>query len=369
MSRKRRPRNPDSEAPTVVDLFCGAGGLSYAFYRAGFNIIAAVEKDEDAAESYRRSFIESYSPHTELIVASISTRRVADRMRALGELGRGVDVVIGGPPCQDFSPARLKARRRGSRANLVKTYFRIIDILQPRIFVFENVPNLLKAAGGKYWTKFQAEAEAIGYDIRKQELCAEDFRVPQRRRRLFVFGSREPSLNAPLPKSTRRKPPTVMEVIGHLPHLRAGQVADDPMHRARNHREDMVRYFSKIPEGGAWRDAKRRIPCQHGHNGHYDTYGRMRGDDIAPTLTGGCTNPSKGRFIHPSQDRGLTIREAALLQTFPPTWYFHGGVESQSLQVGNAVPPKLGEVLAKQFYARLDQRGGQHTKSTPTLDK
>lgn len=108
----------------------------------------------------------------------------------------------------------------------------------------------------------------------------------------------------------------------------------------------MVKYFSQIPPGGSWRDADRRLPCQVGHNGHYDTYGRMRGDEIAPTLTGGCTNPSKGRFIHPTQDRGLTVREAALLQTFPRDWYFHGGVESQSLQVGNAVPVKLGEALA-----------------------
>lgn len=347
----RKIRAPKIEKPTAIDLFCGAGGLSYSFHIAGFRIVAAVENDRDAAESYRRSFIARHSKNTELLVDSVASKHVASRMLDFA----GVDVVIGGPPCQDFSPARLKARRQGARAGLVAKYFELIEIIQPRLFLFENVPNLLRAGGGRYWERVEQAAQELGYQLRAQEVDAEDFGVPQRRKRLFVLGARSEGDLLAFPKVRKpREGRTVMDVIGHLPPLDAGEEShDDPMHRARNHRPHMVKYFATIPQGGAWRDGKRRIPCQKDHNGHYDTYGRMRGDDVAPTLTGGCTNPSKGRFIHPTQHRGLTVREAALLQTFPPDWQFHGGIESQSMQVGNAVPAKLGTVFARRIRKQL----------------
>ena len=347
-----RPRR-SGERLNAVDLFCGAGGLSYAFYRKGFNIVLAVEKDANAAASYRSSFIEGYSRSTELLEEDICAPLVTKRLKQLKkELNKPIDVVIGGPPCQDFSPARLKARRDGRRAGLVRRYFEIIKILRPRTFMFENVPNLLKAGRGKYWAGVEEAAAELGYTVTAKELHAEQFGVPQRRRRLIVVGNtQEDPIAMPNPK--RKAARTVMEVIGSLPALKAGEASDDPMHKARNHRDYMVEYFSQIPQGGGWRDASRRLPCQNGHNGHYDTYGRMRGDKIAPTLTGGCTNPSKGRFIHPTQDRGLTVREAALLQTFPADWFFDGGIESQSLQVGNAVPIKFGEAIAERLRRHL----------------
>lgn len=341
---------------TAIDLFCGAGGLSLAFHRAGFRIALAVEKDRDAADSYKRSFIDRYSSSTELFAEDICDPAVMNYLSKCFLPGE-IDVVIGGPPCQDFSPARLKTRRKADRANLVQQYFKIIETLKPRVFVFENVPNLRTAAGGKYWKSVEDTAAALGYLLTAQELRAEDFGVPQHRRRLFVVGVGAGADPIKMPRISKERPPSVMEVIGHLPELAAGEVSPtDPIHRARNHRPHIVDYLRTIPEGGGWRDGERVLPCHKNHSGHYDVYGRIVGKGLAPTITGGCTNPSKGRFIHPTQHRGLTVREAALLQTFPEDWEFSGGVESQSLQVGNAVPVKLGQALARVLFRTLSSR-------------
>lgn len=336
----------------VIDLFCGAGGLSLAFHRAGFAIAAAVELDRHAATTYKRSFIAPHSPDTKLLELDIRDERVREK---LGQLGR-IDVVVGGPPCQDFSSARLAKPRKKQRATLVRQYFRILEQLNPQAFLFENVPGLRTATDGHYWRLVRREAERLGYSLAAQELKAEEFGVPQRRHRLFVVGVKKDLgiFSFPTGNETAR---SVMETIGHLVPLKAGKGdPSDPMHKARAHRPDTVAYLKEIAQGKAWRSAThiRTLDCHRdGHNGHYDVYGRMRGDTIAPTMTGGCTNPSKGRFIHPCQHRGLTVREAALLQTFPPTWQFAGGIEAASQQVGNAVPVKLGEVLAAAIHRKL----------------
>ncbi len=338
----------------AVDLFCGAGGLSYAFHTAGFIIKAAVEKDVNAAASYKKSFVDAYKSGTKLLQKDVSDPEVTTALKALVAKGGKVDIVIGGPPCQDFSFATQKTKRVGQRASLVREYFRILELLKPRAFLFENVPGLRTGMDGVYWDVVTEESKRLGYTLVNETLHAEDFGVPQRRRRLLVVGLKKSLGPFTFPKGGASAP-TVMETIGHLCPLNAGETSEhDLMHRARQHRPKTVAYLKTIPEGGAWRDAKRVLPCHVDHNGHYDVYGRIKGDEIAPTITGGCTNPSKGRFTHPKQHRGLTVREAALLQTFPKDWTFCGGIESQSLQVGNAVPVKLGEALARALKLRLE---------------
>ncbi len=340
---------------TAVDLFCGAGGLSYAFHEAGFFIVAAVEKDPETAATYERSFRQTYSPDTQLLVKSVGSaavRRVLEKLR----LTTPIDLVLGGPPCQDFSPARLRKPRNGQRSSLVRQYFKLLSVVQPRAFLFENVPGLRTAKSGKYWEELVEEAERIGYEVSHAELEASRFGVPQRRKRLFVVGVRANLGLFVFPEGGSAKPPTVWQTIGHLQPLEAGELdPEDPMHRARCHRPDFVAYLKHIKEGQDWRDVRhvRVLPCHEEHNGHYDVYGRMRRDDISPTITGGCTNPSKGRFVHPTCHRGLTVREAALLQTFPSTWQFEGGVDSRAQQVGNAVPVKLGAALAHALREKL----------------
>lgn len=342
----------------VIDLFCGAGGLSLAFHQAGFHIVAAVELDANAAATYRKSFVESRSPTTELLQLDISATDTQNKLLKVAKAAGNIDVLIGGPPCQDFSPARIKAERQAMRMSLLDHYLAVLKGLRPRAFLFENVPGLQSADDGRHWNRLSAAVRALGYSLSSELLNAEDFGVPQRRRRLFVVGLRDRAQAFSFPVG-KEKAPTVMEAIGHLPALKAGETSvEDVQHGARRHRAETVKYLAKIPQGGAWRSCReeRVLPCHEHHRGHYDVYGRMRGDAVAPTITGGCTNPSKGRFIHPTQHRGLTVREAALLQSFPGDWVFVGGIESRSLQVGNAVPVRLGQVLGEALAEVLRRR-------------
>ena len=143
-----------------------------------------------------------------------------------------------------------------------------------------------------------------------------------------------------------------------LPEVAPGaHPASDPNHKALRHRPATLELLALVKPGESWREVRDRggrvLKCHRNHNGHYDVYGRIDPHQVAPTITGGCTNPSKGRFIHPVHHRGLTVREAALLQTFPPDWTFVGGVESESLQVGNAVPVALAAALGTALHRTL----------------
>lgn len=347
--------NNFDDRPTVIDLFSGAGGLSIAFHQQGFRVVACVENNRHALETYCESMVRQNSPKTEVIDADIRSPEVLGRLKETLK-GVSLDVLIGGPPCQDFSPACLKRKRCDERMSLVTDYLRVLAALRPRVFLFENVPGLLTADAGAHWTAIQMQVKGLGYEVSHQVLNAEDFGVPQRRRRLFVVGwldGEAAKYTFPTPNAERM---TVRRAIAHLTTLRAGFAdSKDPNHRARAHRPEIVEYIKQIPKNGNWRSCQghRVLACHVDHNGHYDVYGRIDYDDVSPTITGGCTNPSRGRFIHPTQHRGLTVREAALLQTFPPDWRFHGGIESASQQVGNAVPVRLGEALARCVHASL----------------
>lgn len=342
--------------PTVIDLFSGAGGLSFSFHQEGFRVVACVDNDPDAIETYRASMVGRHSPETAVFHTDVRDPCLISALqRALA--GRRLDVLVGGPPCQDFSPACLKRKRREDRMTLVADYLRILGNLMPQVFLFENVPGLLKADEGSHWRAIEEQVGTLGYSVTHQLLNAQDFEVPQRRQRLFVVGFvKTPQASFCFPEPSSRRV-TVRDAIGCLKPLQAGHGdRNDPNHRARSHRPHIVEYLKQIPPGGSWRSRKdlRVLACHSGHNGHYDVYGRIEYDEVSPTITGGCTNPSRGRFIHPTQHRGLTVREAALLQTFPKDWRFHGGIESASQQVGNAVPINLGRALARCVKRSLE---------------
>lgn len=343
----------DPDALTVVDLFAGAGGLSLAFHLEGFQVAAAVELDAKACRTYRRSFASAErSPATVLVEAGVQEAETLVRLReALG--GAQLDVLVGGPPCQDFSPARARIKARGGmvpeRSNLVRAYLKCVRELKPRAFLFENVPGL-KAATAGIWQRLIEDLREAGYDVVDAELEAARFGVPQRRKRLIVVGTLRGEVPFTFPEGAEHPELSVATALKGLPSLSAGQKdAQIPNHYARAHKKEMVEYFATIEPGKSWRHGTRILKCHEKHTGHWDVYGRMKADELAPTITCGCTNPSKGRFIHPKDHRGLTVREAARLQTFPDDWVFEGGVESESRQVGNAVPIKLGRALAEQL--------------------
>lgn len=234
---------------------------------------------------------------------------------------------------------------------------------------------------GRWRERFDAILQALeelGYTLVSGVLDAADFGVPQHRRRLLVVGSRVATPTLPLPTHAEEETDglarhvTIRDAIGHLPPLRAGERdPDDPYHRARRHSELNLRRLRAVPEGGGRRDLppELQLKCHEGHDGHYDVYGRMRWDRPAPTLTSGCTNITRGRFAHPEQDRAITLREAMVLQTFPPQTVLVGNEDEKALQIGNAVPPLLAERIAECVLEmeRAAASGSVRANAAPAL--
>jgi DNA (cytosine-5)-methyltransferase 1 len=342
-----------NRALTFVDLFAGCGGGSMALQAVGFIPVAAVEIDRDAAGSYGDNL--GLTPITEDI------RQVtADQILGLGNIRPGeLTLLVGCPPCQSFTILRRGIRpsaKDRERNRLPEEYLRMVDELRPRHIAFENVPGLADGCWADRFGALLDRLTAMEYRCEWGLLDAADYGVPQRRRRLVLIGSRvvRPRLPAPTHGDLGLEPhATVRQAIGHLsrPLLLGAPAgaADDPLHRSRRHSDIAIARLRALREGQGRIDLPEhlQLDCHRGHKGHYDIYGRMWWDRPAPTLTSGCTNMTKGRFAHPEQDRAITVREAMLLQSFPPEATLRGGIESMSLQVGNAVPFLLAEHIGR----------------------
>lgn len=271
------------------------------------------------------------------------------------------DVVIGCPPCQGFTRMRGKPKPDDHRNALVLTFLEWIKKLRPRYVMFENVPWIW---GSNYCKKLEKGLRSLGYMIVSGVLNAADFGVPQRRKRYVMVASirHRPKLPKPtharpaIAKKLGREPwATVRQAIEKLPSLTHG--ASDPIvpnHRAMKHSKLVLERIRFIPKDGGSRfslPARLQLTCHKKNNGYNDVYGRMRWDAIAPTLTCGCTNPTKGRFLHPEQNRGITPREAARLQTFPDWFIFFGSFTSITKQVGNAMPVEFAKCIAYAIFS------------------
>jgi DNA (cytosine-5)-methyltransferase 1 len=324
-------------APTAIDLFSGCGGLTLGLKQAGFRVVGAVEIDALAAETYA-------SNHPEVHLWRADIRRISGPKirKALG-LRRGqLDLLAGCPPCQGFSSMRTRnggKQNRDRRNDLIFDYLRLVKALRPKTVMMENVPALIDNSRLKV---LKAKLIALGYEFNGTPavLNAADYGVPQRRKRMILIGSRIGSIEMP-PRA--RKAKTVRDAIGGLVRPRE---SSDPLHKATEDREPRIaRMISLIPKnGGSRMDLPKRyhLECHKKlKDGFKDVYGRMKWNDVSPTITGGCVNPSKGRFLHPRQNRAITLREAALLQTFPPSYRFslRRGKYAVALMIGNALPP------------------------------
>lgn len=321
----------------VLDIFCGCGGSSLGFALAlrdsGLNCeIVGIDIDRDACLTFQRN-------------------RVGQAIRADARYlpirrERGIfDVIIGCPPCQGFTRMRGKPAPYDPRNKLVDTFIEWVKFLRPRFVMFENVPWVLDS---EYFDRLLKGLQSYGYKYSADIIDAANYCVPQRRKRLILVGclKRKPKLPAPIPEIV-----TVRDAIGDLPPLKSGEEhAGIPNHKCMKHSKTVLKRIKLIPKNGGSRSSLPKelwLKCHIKSVGHNDVYGRMRWDDVAPTLTSGCTNPSKGRFLHPDQDRAITPREAARLQTFPDWFVFYGGMTSISRQIGNAMPVRLAKYVAK----------------------
>ncbi|MCA8248059.1 DNA cytosine methyltransferase [Burkholderia multivorans] len=341
----------ESNVLMAVDLFSGCGGLTQGLKDAGFTVGAAVEIDALAAETYAANH-----PDVNLFNADIRDTSASEIMEACGVARGELDLLAGCPPCQGFSRIRLnnkKERMDDPRNRLIDEVLRLIGELQPKAVMLENVPNLARYTR---YLNFKRELRKLGYDVVDKVLDVADFGVPQRRKRLVVLASRLGQISHPAPVDKRK---TVRDAIATLP---ADIVDNDPLHNLGEQRSERVRRLIRvIPKDGGSRTALSpglTLKCHEKQDGFYDVYGRMKWDDVSPTITGGCINPSKGRFLHPTEDRAITLREAALLQSFPPGYVFslRKGKYAAAEMIGNALPPVFSRMQAEVIRKHLGAR-------------
>lgn len=365
----------DTDELLYADLFSGCGGMSLGFEKAGFECVGAVDKNEHACETYE------YNIGTEPISEDITEYTADDLLERFGIKQGELDVLISCAPCQGFSQHRNKDDiEHDERNSLVSFSAELAVEMEPEFFVMENVPELIRGSKEKYWDRTYEILKEANYLVKSDILNAADFGVPQRRHRAIIIG-RKNGREVELPNQTVDEHRTVREAIGDLPPVGAGeQDPDDPMHQAPNHTKRIVEMLDLIPkDGGSWMDIpephqdeywldsmKKR--AENGNLGSYcDTYGRMHWDRPAGTITRKSSTPSCGRYVHPEQNRNITVREAARLQTFPDDWEFQGPFISSYEQNGNAVPPKLAEEIAKEIKNWISVKSKGERQAT--LDK
>jgi len=374
--------------PVCVDLFCGAGGLSEGFQQAGFRVAAGNDINTFAGETFARTHREA-----EFLPGPIEEIESRQFLEAAGVRKGELTCLIGGPPCQAFSVYNHQRGLHDPRSRLFREYLRIVEDLRPKWIVMENVTGITSVGSGRPVKEITSGLGRLGYDLDVVVLRAEEYGVPQERRRIFFVAN---ATGAPITWPTPTHGPglrpfvTVWDAIGDLPRLANGEDPGGPVRyrttpkceyqlllragatRVNNHAAPRLaginlERMKYIPEGGSWRDLpiellpagmKRARRCDHTKR-----YGRLRKTGLSCTVLTKC-DLHWGSFIHPDQDRVITVREAARLQSFPDCFEFSGPRTEQYIQVGNAVPPLLGKRIAE---AIMTGRGMKRFKQEELL--
>ncbi len=340
----------------AIDLFAGAGGLSLGISQAGFNIIYANEMNKNASDTYRYNFVEKMKHGTFIDTRDISRVEVSEIRRMTK--GKHIHLIAGGPPCQGFSLAGNIGRKCSidKRNELFLEFVRIVDSLQPEFFLMENVASIARHRNGKTVSEIKSNFERIGYKTNYSILDAVNYGVPQYRKRIFFIGNRIGSQN-PFPKAThdqiKKKFLNVQEVIGDLPELGNGEKnCKIPNHEAMLHTEGMLNKMRYVKDGGNRFQIPNKFRPKKGDARKYIRY-----KSNAPSV---CITGDMRKVFHYSQNRALTVRELARIQTFPDDFQFLGNRISQQLQVGNAVPPNLARAVAKEIWNKLSVCGDNY---------
>lgn len=350
-----------------MDLFSGVGGLSYGFSKLQFfNILIANEIEKDISIAYTLNH-----PSVEMLncdIGDITKEELTKRLK-----GNKIDIIVGGPPCQSYST--LGKRQMDKRASLFLQYKRILELVNPTAFVFENVVGILSMNKGKLFNDVQTEFSKLGYQLKYKVLDAADYGVPQHRERVILVGFKDQNAFS-FPNTTHgignHPYVTLKEAIGDLPVLKSGEESKEYKHKPNNEFLQFVRGESdstltehKAPKSGkslikimnALKDGESKMDLPEEirpKSGYGNTYAKLWWDRPSTTITRNFACPSSSRCIHPRDSRAMTIREGARLQSFPDNYIFYGSDGMKRLEIGNAVPPLLSIALANQMISALD---------------
>jgi DNA (cytosine-5)-methyltransferase 1 len=351
----------------VVDLFCGVGGLTHGFSLEGFKIDAGIDSDPTCKFAYEKN-----NPAT-FICADVAELKPT----YLRSLFSRKKILVGCAPCQPYSiythktSVEEKRRKHEAKWQLLSSFSDLIQKINPEIVSMENVPQLIYFDGGRVFKNFVSTLQRR-YKVSYTVVNAKDYGVAQRRKRLILFASKYGEVSMVEKSITEGAFRTVREEIEHLPPVEAGIAhPDDPLHRSRRLSDLSRRRIQAMKPGGFWRewDKDLQLDChkKKGGEGFRSVYGRMKWDDVAPTITTCCTGLNNGRFGHPEQDRAITLREAALLQSFPMTYKFMARGEipnctNLARHIGNAVPVNLGRAIARSIALHIQELGNTQKK-------
>lgn len=345
-----------SQIVDVIDLFCGIGGLSYGLKTAGFNIKAGFDIDFTCKFAYEHN--------NNALFFDADIRKVTKKEINTLYSPNAIKVLAGCAPCQPFSSySHTKKEKDPNKYDLLYEFGRLVKEVHPDIVTMENVAQILNFKLKPVLQDFVDLLKSEGYQVSVNKVYCPDYGIPQNRKRLVLLASKYGEISLIPPTHTPEQYVTVGDTIKELPPLKAGEsCAYDPLHRAIALTPLNMQRIKATPYGGGWKDwpDELKLAChkKDGGKSFGSVYGRMVWEKPSPTMTTQCTGYGNGRFGHPEQDRAITPREAALFQTFPMEYQFFENEGSVSIStvsryIGNAVPPKLGEVVAKSIINHL----------------
>lgn len=339
----------------AIDLFCGAGGLTRGLLDAGIKVKKGYDIDSEVQETYEKN-----NNGAKFHFKDISSLKGKEILEGINTKNNFF-LLVGCAPCQPFSIINKQNLKKDKRKILILEFARIIKEIKPDFILMENVPGLKNNKGKEVFEKFKKILKKEGYFYKTKIIDVRGYGVPQKRKRLVLVASNK--IEVSIPEYTYKKGKsgylTVRDAISKYPPLKpGGKNKSIPNHECRNLSELNKKRMKFIKRNGGSRldlPKKLILKCHINHNGHRDVYGRMKWDDASPTLTCKCTSISNGRFGHPSQNRGISVREAAAIQTFSDRYVFHGSLTNTTKWVGNAVPVKFAKVFGECFIKLKNQ--------------
>ena len=334
---------------SAIDVFCGVGGLSYGFKKAGIAVKAGIDIDKSCQYAFETNCKSKFISRNIIDIKGSELNSFYDE--------NDLKILVGCAPCQPFSSYTYKKnKQKDLRWQLLYEFDRLIKEVNPVVISMENVPTLLTFKKAPVFSDFVNSLKKQGYFVWHDIVYAPDYGIPQKRKRIVLLASKEGEIKLLPPTHTPEKYVSVRTAIGTLEKIKSGESSKkDFIHRAALLSEKNLRRIKQSRPGGSWKrdwDENLKLTCHKKEKGktYGSVYGRMLWDEPSPTMTTFCTGIGNGRFGHPEQDRAISLREAAILQSFPADYKFIDNKNNLkpnqiSRHIGNAVPPKLGEII------------------------